>query len=197
MAVLKTGASVNAPGKPEPFKLPADQVLAALSKSVRNNALGEDVPVGISVQLNYLSVDGQYWAWTSGARDAHAYAPTLELAIVALGYLGDGENITVDAYGQLVCGECRGDGKVTGCDECGNTGHADETPDGWPTNGILADRPNFAELGWSSLENLAHFTADAFTYAEDHNDRLKIINNYGAHVAEIIRALHSPKDGAA
>ena len=174
-----------------PLRISAERVVAALGFAVRDNAVDDEPIGGVTVELTYIADEGVYSASVGGGSDS--YAPTLEMAIVALGCLAEGDSITLDAQGQPVCGECNG----TGCDDCGNTGHCDSVPDGWPKGGIMGDDSvDLVEVGWSTLTHLGKLATQTLAAAEDHGSRMEALSMYGAYVTKIISELSRKRGGA-
>jgi hypothetical protein len=82
--------------------------------------------------------------------DGFVRAPSLELAVRALAYLDEGEQVTLDEAGRATCDGCGGRGRrldpergqiaYVECSECNGRGDDPSPPKAWPKGGIGSSR---------------------------------------------------------
>ncbi|MGH1343833.1 MAG: hypothetical protein ACRBN8_19910 [Nannocystales bacterium] len=119
------------PTRAEPQPL-LERAIDAIRQSVHPGATSR------KVEINWDAKSERYEVEVFGSdRCCYAAAPTLELALLAAGKLGDLDSVAVDDTGNAVCLECGGK-TPNACAHCSGTGRDPEPPCNWPTGGVLS-----------------------------------------------------------
>lgn len=132
---LREGLGIEPKAAPDP--------LADLELAVRNNAepgtLTAD-PGGftVSIVLDSFGCFDVSGTGDVGRSAISAICPRLDLALLALRYLDEGEHVILDEEGQSVCRSCDAGGG--GCKSCGDSRVDSRPPKRWPAGGLPAGR---------------------------------------------------------